>query len=349
MPYFSEKRGRWCASKEINGQRRQHWCKTKAEAKVWEAAQNAESWTKAATQAVTVLEVCNRYLDDVKARMHLDTYKDKLAVCDRLLKHLPRGATVDDLTPKVALAYFAKQNRARGANPANRDRKNLGAMWAWASKMLRVVPKDNPFMACQKFPADQAERYVPPAADMEKILATETGEVRAYLLTLLHTAARRSELFRLLWTDLDLEAKTVRLGTRKRKGGALTYQKVPMSMVLREELSALKRTARGVFVFTDKDGQPFTSRQHLMGRVCSRAGVPYFSFHAIRHLSASMLRNAGVALPTIQAILRHQSATTTDRYLHDLMGVEVKIDHAFEPKVVPIKRALGGVNSEGSF
>lgn len=202
-------------------------------------------------------------------------------------------------------------------------------------------------MACQRFPADQTERYVPPVADMEKVLATETGEVRAYLLTMLHTAARRSELFRLLWTDLDFEARTVRLGTRKRKGGALTYQKVPMSVVLRDELSALKRTARGVHVFTDEDGQPFTSRQHLMGRVCSRAKVPYFSFHSIRHLSASMLRKAGVELPTIQAILRHQAATTTDRSLHDLMGVEVDIGHAFAPKAVPITRALGGVISEG--
>lgn len=349
MPYFNQKRGRWCGSKEIDGKRRQSWFKTKAEAKVWEAAQSPESWIQVETQAVTALELCNRYLDEVGARMHVRTYKDKKAVSARLLDYLPTGATVDDLTPGVALAYFAQQNLARGAKPANRDRKNLAAMWTWAHVMLRVVPKDNPFMACQKFPADQAERYVPPVADMESILATETGEVRTFLLTMLHTAARRSELFRLLWSDLDFETKTVRLGTHKGKGGALTYQKVQMTEVLREELLALKRTARGVFVFTDEDGQPFRSRQALMRRVCRRAGVRYFSFHAIRHLSASMMHRAGVPLPTIQAILRHQTATTTNRYLHDLMGVNVEIDHAFAPKVMQMKRALGAANSEGSF
>ena len=73
MPYFNQKRGRWCGSKEIDGLRRQSWFKTKAEAKAWEAAQSSESWTQAEIQAVTVLEVCNRYLDDVKARMHVRT------------------------------------------------------------------------------------------------------------------------------------------------------------------------------------------------------------------------------------------------------------------------------------
>jgi len=45
----------------------------------------------------------------------------------------------------------------------------------------------------------------------------------------LHTAARRSELFRLTWTDVGLAARKVRLGSRKRKGGELHFMKVPIS------------------------------------------------------------------------------------------------------------------------
>jgi integrase len=96
---------------------------------------------------------------------------------------------------------------------------------------------------------------------------------------MLHTAARCSELFRLTWADVDLDGRTVRLGSRKRKGGELHFAKVPMRDALYAELKALKGTARSVYVFCQEDGQPFTSRQALMRRVCKRAGVRYFSFH----------------------------------------------------------------------
>ena len=103
------------------------------------------------------------------------------------------------------------------------------------------LPRDNLFLAVDRFGEDKAPRHVPAVEEMDKVLATETGEVRTLILALLHTAARR-------W---------------------------------------------------------------LMARVCKRVGVRPFGFHAIRHLSASMMARAGIPLTTIQAILRHKSATTT--------------------------------------
>lgn len=55
-----------------------------------------------------------------------------------------------------------------------------------------------------------------------------------------------------------------------------------------------------------------------MKRLCQRAGVKHFGFHAIRHLSASILAYEGVDVPTIQSILRHKNLHTTSRYLHTL-------------------------------
>jgi len=58
-----------------------------------------------------------------------------------------------------------------------------------------------------------------------------------------------------------------------------------------------------------------------MRRLCDRAGVKSFGFHAIRHLSASMLYELGYELGVIQAILRHRSPDTTERYLRSI-GME---------------------------
>ena len=76
------------------------------------------------------------------------------------------------------------------------------------------------------------------------------------------------------------------------------------------------------------------------------AEVRYFTLHAVRHLTASILDKAGMDLSTIQAILRHKSATTTARYMHSLRGVRAALDDVFGQGVgmptMDKKKAVGG-------
>ncbi|MCD6584683.1 MAG: tyrosine-type recombinase/integrase [Desulfobacteraceae bacterium] len=68
-------------------------------------------------------------------------------------------------------------------------------------------------------------------------------------------------------------------------------------------------------------GKAFTNRQHFMKRLCKKAGVKPFGFHAIRHLSATVLYHKGKELYYLQRFLRHKDPMTTQRYLHRL-GLE---------------------------
>ncbi|MFO8111368.1 MAG: tyrosine-type recombinase/integrase [Desulfosalsimonadaceae bacterium] len=72
---------------------------------------------------------------------------------------------------------------------------------------------------------------------------------------------------------------------------------------------------------SDYYGKPFIKRNHFMKRLCEKAEVPPFGFHAIRHLIATRLYHMGKPLGAIQMILRHKSAATTERYLKSL-GLE---------------------------
>lgn len=58
-----------------------------------------------------------------------------------------------------------------------------------------------------------------------------------------------------------------------------------------------------------------------MKSICKKAGVKPFGFHTIRHLGAVILYKEGEEVSTIQKMLRHKHATTTDRYLRSL-GLE---------------------------
>lgn len=339
---YKMKSGRYRAVRIISGCKKTASFDTKAEARKWEADQNASAWAQAERLTLTALSAASQYLREVESRMARQTLVEKQSVFRLLFKALDPTTPMDEITAQNAAAFLNEQFAARGGNAANGDRKNLAAWWSWAKEALGVEA-GNPFMRVRRFPEVREPRVIPTEEDMQTLLDNEKGEVRLFLFTLLHTAARVGELFRLRWDDLDMERRTVRLWTRKRRSGSLEHDLIPMTEELRGELLTHKRQASSMFVFCRADGQPYTQRIHLMKRVCKRNGVTEFGFHGIRHLSASMLDAAGVELSTIQAILRHKSATTTARYLHSLRGARVELGDVFSGK----KRTLGG-QTEGS-
>ncbi len=176
--------------------------------------------------------------------------------------------------------------------------------------------------------------------------STTWGQHKVMLLTYLHTAARRGELFELIWDDVDFDNRRIRLWTRKRKAGR-ECDWIPMTMELHDTLSWWyeNRTfeeSNYVFLCESKApfsqevyGKPFVNRQKWIRGLCQKAGVKPFGIHAIRHLTASILADAGYPITVIQAILRHKSANTTAKYLHNQRGMNVDLDDAFKRKSRP--------------
>jgi integrase len=103
-----------------------------------------------------------------------------------------------------------------------------------------------------------------------------------------------------------------------------------MTQELYQVMTELRLKSRSTLVFpSPKTGRPYVDRFLFMKDICNKAGVPPFGFHAIRHLAATILAHSGLDLPTVQAMLRHQSPTTTARYIHSLGIDREKIENAF--------------------
>jgi integrase len=88
-----------------------------------------------------------------------------------------------------------------------------------------------------------------------------------------------------------------------------------------------------------------------MRRICKEADVKHFGFHAIRHLTASILYHQGEHLAHIQTILRHRKSTTTEHYLRRI-GLERVRDalESLSPKttdaeVIAFDKAFGSEQS----
>ena len=333
----------------INGEVKTKVFPTKQEAKKWEATQDAETWAakNSTTPIVSLLDFANAYLDAVKDRFARKTISEKKLAFRYLFKTVQPTTHTEDLTPVMAMEALRKVRLEVSGHSANVARKNMLAAWAWGKKYIGL-PAWNPFAEVEKFPADQHPRYVPPEKDFWAVYSLAHPEVQCMLLLMLHTGARRMEVFRLSWEDVDVSGRKIRLGTRKTGHGGMEYNWVPMTSELRNSLIQHKLRSSSAYVFTNEFGRPYSEKSRLMSELCNKAEVKPFGFHAIRHLAATILAHEGLDIPSVQFLLRHKNPNTTARYIKNLGVQPDKLDRIFEkrqaPKVLPFeayKKAIG--------
>ena len=380
MPSKILKRGIWRyrASVTVNGTAKQKLFpdvtkKSYREAVIWEK-ENKETLEKElseiAMEYLAVSDWTEEYLSDVQDRFSTKTYKEKRSAFIRFSQeegvepHLP----VESVIKSICQKFLKKQFRARSGYAANKDRKNLGAAWAWGSDNLEGWPKgENLFLAIKKFPEERSPRYVPPEEDFWKVYHMAKGQDQVMLLAFLNLAARRGEMFGLTWEDVDFSSNRVCLWTRKRESGNKESDWLPMTSELRkallgwwqERMSQPTVDKKHAFVCLDKTpfcekyyGRPFKSRHKFMKKICEKADVKPFGFHAIRHLTASILYRKGYSLGHIQAVLRHKNPNTTSRYLRSLGLEQVReaLEEGLKKPADVIRfnqKTLGTENSEG--
>lgn len=300
MPFWDKPRQKWQALVRWQGRKFKKAFTAKRDAIRWEVQRRKEleeqqiQKTATTETGMDLLTFCNRYLDDAKLRYIRKNYIEKKTLCKKILK-IWGSVPVDEITPEMVQKYLANRAKKGSANLHNRDRKNLLAMWTWGQDILDL--DSNPVAKIKSLPHDRGPQYTPPTGDILKVLAAANREERIFMNCYLHTAARRSEIFRWTWADdINFEKREVRLGTRKTRDGSMEYEWLPMSDELYDELWSwwknrpIKDTPY-VFVSTSnrRYGKPFTTRHRFMKGPCKRAGVKPFGFHALRRYVASFL------------------------------------------------------------
>lgn len=341
MPSLCLKNGkkRWRGSVMVNGKASRRWFPdatkdSERAAASWEAEEkkNLETQTTKTTPTTswTVRTWGNAAMAHSEQTHSPATLREKRTTYKMLARSLGPDFPLGELTLDMAEEHLDSQEETRSGNAANKDRKNLSADWQWAARKFRRegFPAVNPWGALARYAETRRPRYVPPMEDMRTVLAFAQGQDKAMLVVLLNLAARVREVFRLTWTDIDFARGRVRLKTRKTDDGSWREDWLPMTKECRAALMAQwERRAPGQeAVFAQEGnfnldaplrGQAFTSRQHFMRKICERSGVRPFGFHAIRHLTAGALYEAGYPVSTIQRVLRHQSPSTTTIYLRN--------------------------------
>ena len=317
--------GRWVAQVRNAGRRIQKVFPGKAEAIAWEADQKripAESWQT--RTAYSLGGLANEYLEYSKIKHSEKTWKEKRDLFRRFFGKFDENESIQRLEVDRVRVYLQTQAKERSGFAANKERKNLLAWGSYINKYKTI--QTGVFIKTEKFPERRMGRYVPPEEDFWKVYEAAQGQDKNMLLAYLHTAARRSELFRLRWEDVDFGERKIRLYTRKRKDGSMEADWLPLTDDLHAALSVHRDFVGGEWVFPSPNGRPYLYRIHFMARLCRRSQVKPFGFHAIRHLSASILAQNDVPMIQIKEILRHRALSTTERYLKRLGGLKEALE-----------------------
>lgn len=299
-------------------------------ARQWEVKRKKELQEAAARRrrTLTGLELLlawgDAYLAHVDQTMARKTLVEKQTVMRHFFGFCRSAGVqgIEDVGKPLLIQWLSGIASERGADRANRYRKNLLAAWHWGIDAVADFPQDiPPLERIKPFPVDAGERYVPPEEEIIRVLQVAQGQDLVMLLTFYYTGARRGEVFRLRWDDVYMQAGRIRLTDHKGGGGRKRVRWLPMHPTLVDALrwwhEARPRKVENVFMRLDHDsalGEPFTCRQKFLAVLCARAGVRPFGFHALRHKAASIaFTSAG--LDAAQRLMGHSRATTTDIYV----------------------------------
>ncbi len=294
---------------------------TRKEALLWESERLPEP-NGSRTPTVCLIEWATEYLRHAEQNFIRKTFDEKRCAFRQLFAcpEINPQASVEHLTAYQVQKALQAQSVHRSGNAANKDRKNLSAAWSWGVKFLQL-PTENPFSKVEKFASERVERYVPTLDDFWKVFhSLEDDQDKLMLYCYLQTGARREELFRLIWADVDFFRKRIRLSWRKNRVGEWRSQWIGVKDDLIEWLMRHKKKNCDLkeHVFLSYRSLAYQYRQHWLKKICKEAGVKPFGFHGIRHLFASILAAQNVPLVEIQYMLRHTSLATTQRYIHRL-------------------------------
>ncbi len=191
---------------------------------------------------------------------------------------------------------------------------NLAELWG-----LRP-DGSNPCLHVKRFREDKRERFLN-AEEFSRLgrvldeIAADGSETRstvAAIRLLMLTGGRLSEIQKLRWEHVDLDAGELRLPDSKTGGRA-----VPLAPSAVKLLAALPRDPDSPWVIAGrKPGAHLTDLQHPWRRIRARAGLDDVRIHDLRHSFASRALALGEGLPMIGKLLGHTQVQTTARYAH---------------------------------
>jgi len=147
--------------------------------------------------------------------------------------------------------------------------------------------------------------------EYEKLSTELREELRPLLTVAYYTGARKSELLKLKWADVDLKAGVMHFRDTK-NGEDRPVTTTPEALAALKGLRAAHPDSE--FVFVREKGKPVRDFRKAWELALERAGLQDKLFHGLRRGVVTDLAEAGVPEQVAMAFTGHRDTTTHRRY-----------------------------------
>jgi integrase len=260
-----------------------------------------------------VKDLCQIYLDRY-AKEHKKTWKEDER---RLYKHIVPawGNMKASNVTHTDVAKMHTKVGLRAKYEANRIIELVARMYTLA-RTWGLVPENhrNPAKNIQHYKEATRDRWVTEKELPALVMALEQEHniyARSCIWLLLLTGARKSELLRAKWTDIDFQRSELRIA--EAKSGSTRY--VLLSVEALAVLETIPRVDGNPYIFVGRDeGRHLVNVNKPWNRVRQAANIEDVRLHDLRRTLGSWLAQAGNSLALIGHILGHATLATTKIY-----------------------------------
>jgi integrase len=210
-----------------------------------------------------------------------------------------------------ALKDFVRQRQAEGMSNSNINNSlTVLRRMFW----LQVEENHFPQTLVPHFPMlrkDAARRDYLTPAEFEKVLTHLTPAVRPLAIVAFNSGARRGELLKLRWEQVNLqEGYLTFLDTKNGED-----RDVPIIAEAKAALEALRKAHPvSEYVFVRKNGERLKDFRRAWQNAVVKAGFTGRKFHGLRRGMATRLMASGIDSQTARMITGHKDAATFEKY-----------------------------------
>jgi integrase len=204
---------------------------------------------------------------------------------------------------------------------ANRLKALLSKVFSFA--LARELVEYNPVLGVPRPAPEHSRERVLSEDELRRLwiaLGAEPAHIAATFKLLLLTAARRSEVLGMKWSEIDLDTELWTLPAERSKNR--NQHRIPLTPGATEVLRSLKeRNGTSDCVFEGgRIGRPIANPQRWLARLRTHAGLEDFRLHDLRRSVASHITALGVPRLVVTKLLNHAETGITsvyDRHSYD--------------------------------
>jgi integrase len=252
-----------------------------------------------------LLTIATEYLDARKPDLRPASYRvTKLYLNGRAYFGPLHTTAIGEITRADVAARIGAIARNSGTVTAGRARSAISSMFTWA--MGEGLCESNPVVGTNK-PADATPRdRVLDDSELAAIWAASgDNEYGKVLKLLMLTAARRSEIAGMRWSEIDLDKGLWVLPKERTKNKRALV--LPLSQMALDIIASVPERVGRDQLFGDRAASGFTQwhlpRRALDKRLAGKVGA--WRPHDLRRTSATRMADLGVQPHVIESILNH--------------------------------------------